>query len=150
MSFSTVADFYLYGMREQACSALGSDTAAREAVISAGLEQAYELMCGYFRSAEIDLPLPEASVTSQIKSVECRVATWEIFSVRSEPNSEGFEVLQYKYEDAIKWLQNVAKGVIQPLPVDESGNPIDEDPSSASSGAAAVVSDTSRNWGACV
>jgi phage gp36-like protein len=150
MSWSTIPDFYLLGMREEACGVLSTTAdVGGIGLITESLNSSKETIESYLRAADVDLPLPDSSVTHKFRSVQCVIAAWELFCVRTEPSSEGYDVLRYRYEDALRWLSRVAKGEIQPIPLDTDGNPEDADPEDNTAGFA-VVSDTSRNWGSCV
>jgi phage gp36-like protein len=141
MSYSTLGDFYKFGLTEAVCAGLDSS------VVSGSGEAAKDLIDGYFRAAGIDLPLPSASVTSQIKRIECHIRAYDIMCATGyEPGTDPDTIFSMRYGAAIRWLEQVAAGKIYPIPVDSSGEPIDADTTSSDNGAI-VASETARGWG---
>lgn len=136
MSYSTLAEFALLGMSAaaQARYPVGAPQAA--------LNAAQKRLHGYFRAADLDVPLP--SPDEDVKLAECQIAAWILVSVHGrDAVSEGDATLETNYRTAIKWCEDVAAGKVQPVAVVDQ---VTQDADTAFAGGYAVVSDTARGW----
>jgi phage gp36-like protein len=141
MPFSTLSDFVNLGsVSERAI-------AGNEGLATVYLEAANSEMLGYFRAAKppIDVPIPPASVSPKMKQVECQIAAWSFMGeIGFDPTSKSDEIYLVNYDKAVKWLEGVSAGKIQPLPV-VNGVAQDGDPNTTG-GCIVVESDSPRGW----
>jgi hypothetical protein len=141
MPFSALSDFLKLG-RIGASALEGNESLALEL-----LEAANSEMLGYFRAAKppIQEPFPASSVSTRMKEVECQLAAWNFMcSIGFDPTSKSDEIYLIGYEKSVKWLEGVAAGRIQPLPI-VAGVVQDADTSS-DSGSIVIESDSPRGW----
>lgn len=145
MAYCDTAALYIFGIRADALVDVPS------ADQEEALEAASETVDGYLRTAGYGVPIPTASLTRDIKRAVCRIAAWDLLSeARGFAPSSSSDVnsdlaVRTNYEDAIAWLRDVAKGVIQPIPLNSSGANADATPD-AEEGGAVVVTEESRGW----
>jgi phage gp36-like protein len=91
-------------------------TAINAPVLTQSLMEASAEIDGYLRQV---YSLPLAGVCNDLVRVCLDIARYRLDSVRPR------EDVRKRYEDAIKWLTAVAKGLITLLILDANGNPIE-------------------------
>lgn len=139
MHWSSLTDFSDHGLSSESWT-------GREAHVVTCLDAANETILGYFRTAPgIVLPVPEASVTPEMRQKECWLAAYGFMSARGyDPTAQPDEVIADRYAKAMQWLRDVAKGLVKPFETAaETEDPDDVDDNSSS---AATVSDVPRGW----
>jgi phage gp36-like protein len=105
--YATIEDLNRYGLPATATAGLYDDD------LNAALLAASEEADGYLQ-AQFDLPL--LTWTSSLRRHVCSMAAWTILSGRRGFNPQGSDsVYQTRHEQAIAWLEGVARGVI-PVP----------------------------------
>ncbi len=104
-----------------------------------------DMVDGYLRTAGYGVPIPATIVVPSIKRAEAAIWAWDLLKFRTDPTTEAGALVRQSYEDAILWLRDVAKGVIQPIPLDSSGATQDATPT-VEEGGAFAVSEASRGW----
>lgn len=93
---------------------------------------------GYFRKR---YALPFVSYGQEVKSAVGQLVQWALFGRRGfRPGSGNNEVSRLRYEDTIRWFENVSKGLIEIDCVDSTPT-VDEDGSLAGSSGGPVA-----NW----
>jgi len=109
VGYATLADLYKYGAP---ATAFGNLTDPDK---QAGLDEA---------SAKVDeflaarYPLPLISWPVSITEHTCRIATWNLLSVRGyNPASQGDENIRARYDDAIRQLTLIQKQQMHPAVV---------------------------------
>ena len=103
--------------------------------VTAVIQDASDMADGYFRKR---FTLPMVSVGGDVKRQVAAIAAFDLLSRRGfRPDSGQDQVIVDRYEAAIEWFENVAKGLIEPSVVDSTPE-VDEDGSLATSGGGAV------------
>ncbi len=105
-AYATRTELAQYGLPSDALT--GVSTTDQDAA----LEAASRELDGYFR-AQYGVPL--ASVSSDTKRHVCAVASWIIMAVRGYSPDGPDVVIRQRYDDAIAWARDVAKGVVRPI-----------------------------------
>lgn len=132
-----------------AVESLTSDVGA--SAVLAALESAWEEAEGYLRTAEYALPLPAEAVTTTLRRKAYALAEWDLFCRAGfDPTSGSNELLRTRYEDAVEWWGEVAKGRVQPIPRTLAGYSNDATPTVEESPRGVAVSGTPRNWSAAL
>ena len=134
-SYATVQDLYRFGA--PAAAFVEVSTLDQEAA----LEGASGTADGYLR-AKFKLPL--TAVTTDLTRAVCQVAAYDLLSVRGFNPEQGSDInVRSRYEDAIRWLEQVAKGTVTPAltdsSVDGAGGPFVVQPQPSSSGGLPIV-----------
>jgi phage gp36-like protein len=89
-------------------------------------------------AARFDLPI--TSWGGDLTQAVCKIAAYEILSVRGfNPDGDDKNVRD-RYDDAMKWLADVAAGRITPIGL------VDSTPDTEDLGGAEVVTVASRGW----
>lgn len=84
--------------------------------IDASLQAASDMADGYFRKR---FTFPLMSIGFDVKRQVCALACFDLISHRGfKPDSGTDDVIVKRYDDAIRWFENVAKGLIEPDIVD--------------------------------
>jgi phage gp36-like protein len=131
-AYATVADFDVYGVRPRALpeEVLDSD---KLAAITAASAVADSYLGAIYR-------LPLATWGADLRQKVCAIAAYELVATQVGFNPEAghnFTILSRK-DDAIRWLENVAKGLITPADTAGSNPPAPK--------AFAISSKTPRGW----
>lgn len=140
MAWSTLKQFSVWGLPTQ------SIWDGKWGSIRDHLDAAQASILTAFRTAGYDLPIPDASISPEVKRIECVMAGYDFLRVRGweAKSSEDAEFIK-AYERALEWLKEVAKGSLKPLPTPQDSEP-EADPTVAPEDAA-VVAEPSRGWG---
>lgn len=131
MAYATAADLAQAGLSATLTASIpGGD-------ITAALNNASSWCDGYLRKA---YTLPIAGTTGDLTRATCMIAAWDILSaqVGFDPEAAANGVWRLRYEDAIRWLENVASGAID-AGLTDSTSTTDEN-------APAVVTSEPRGW----
>lgn len=119
MPYAAVADFVLaFGEQEAiALSTLDNPESLTvdDAVIERGLRDAEAMIDGYLQSGGYVLPL--SSAPTVIVRATCDIARYWLDRIRAR------EDVRMRYEDWMKWLKDVAKGLVD-LGVGSGGEPV--------------------------
>lgn len=120
MPYASLADLAALGLPPHALA--GVEAADQYAA----LEAASALVDSYLRGR---YPLPLLSWGRELTRVTAIIAAYDLMSRRGyDPNRPGDENLRLRYEDAIRWLEGVAAGRIDPqvgvAPPDEPGGAV--------------------------
>ncbi|WP_003047195.1 DUF1320 domain-containing protein [Thermus aquaticus] len=106
MTYATQSDLFRLGLPEGALRGVSPST------IEDALEAASRLADSYLR-ARYDLPL--ASWGRGLTRAVALIAAYDLMSRRGyDPTRPGQENLRMRYEDAIRWLEGVAAGKVDP------------------------------------
>lgn len=125
-------DFPMFGLPSSAIAAVPP------ANVQAALDRASNLADGYI-GAEYALPLK--SWSSELTEAVCKIAAYELMSVRGyNPEGDGGN-LRARYKDAIAWLTDVSKGAVAPPGIVGSDGEAE-----AADGVADMSSDPPRGW----
>lgn len=133
--YCTVEELQNYGLSRRVVDGMDPEK------VGAALDSASALIDSYLRSR---FKLPLTAFGNDIREAAGVIAAWRI--LRSEgfdPTDPANETIRRDFEDKIKWLQNIASGIVTPEVTDAS--------SGAESGVgvssrARVVSNASRGW----
>lgn len=110
MPYASMADLRALGLPEAVLASIP------EAEQEAALEAASALADSYLR-ARYDLPL--AAWGRGLTRAVALIAAYDLMSRRGyDPTRPGQENLRMRYEDAIRWLEGVAAGKVDPGVVD--------------------------------
>lgn len=104
MAYATITDLYTYGAPESAFSGLDEST------LTAGLDAASVFVDGYLRSR---YKLPLTSWGTDITRTTAIVATYDLLTARGYNPMGPDQLLQVRYDNAVKWLRGVATQAIQ-------------------------------------
>ena len=111
-SYATPSDLTTYGLPAAAVASLGSQA------IQAAIDAASTLADGYLRAK---FTLPVTVVSADLKATVCRIAAYDLLSTRGyNPETGSDPNIRDRYQDAIRWLEGVAKGNITPALTDSS------------------------------
>lgn len=84
--------------------------------------------------------LPLASWGSDLKRKVADLASYDLMTFRGfDPGSESGALIVKRRDDAVLWLRDVAKGIVEPTDLVDSTEPVDEQ-------APLVASDTGAGW----
>jgi phage gp36-like protein len=134
ISYANLDDFDQHGVPK---AALASRTPSQKAeALAAASTQAD----GYLK-VRYDLPL--VSWGGDLVKAICKIAAYEEMAVRGFNPDGADDHIRQRYEDAIKWLMDVAKGLIDPVDLVESPAPAD---GTVGSDDIAVVTHAARAW----
>jgi phage gp36-like protein len=128
--YATIEELYTYGAPAVAFGSLPSD------VLTNALTAASSLADGFLRSR---YAMPLTAWGSDLKQAVCKIATYEVLSVRGYNPAAGADVnLLNRHLEAMAWLKGVSRGEIH----------LDVTPALAtpSQGSAVVVSASRRGW----
>ncbi len=133
-AYATRTELYALGVSDEALtdvSTTDQDTA---------LESASRTVDSYLRG-RYGTPFP-SPYPYELREKTCHVAAWNLMSTRGFNPSGGMdEAVRLRYEDAIKWLTNVARGVVV------LDNTADATPNKQEA-APLISSDTAIDWDA--
>lgn len=131
--YASIAELYLYGAPSTAFGSLAS-TALDDA-----LQAASGRVDSALRTHRANTQLPLTTYGADVKQCVCKLATYELLSLRGFNPAAGSDAnVRMRYDDAMAWIRGVAKGEIH----------LDVEPvlTSASQGSAIVSSSTARGW----
>jgi phage gp36-like protein len=124
--------------------ALGLPARALEKIaaddLDQGLEAASRIADGYLTSRYV---LPITTWGHDLRLCVCSIAAYHLLSGRGFNPEGADENMRLRFEDAMRWLREVNKGVVTPVGITDSSSP-PEDHSDA--GAALVLYDQPRGW----
>lgn len=104
--YATTADFTAGGLPAPALSSVPSGT------VTAALVAASGVVDGYMRKR---YHLPLTSWDEDVTRATVHIATYDLLSLRGFAPAQGVDPLVVKrYDDAILWLRDVAKGLVEP------------------------------------
>ncbi len=104
--YATAADLASLGLPAAALAAVSSDDQ------TAALADASSLIDSYL-APRFDLPL--SAVPAQLKGICCKLAAFDVLRKRGfNPGSVDAETVRLSYEDAMRWLRDVAAGRATP------------------------------------
>jgi phage gp36-like protein len=84
--------------------------------------QAASAVCDSYLQDQFTLPL--TSWGYDLVRAACTIAAWDALTVRGySPQSNGDQNIYKRYQDAIAWLEDVAKGTKKPSQVVDSSTP---------------------------
>lgn len=128
-SYATPADLRALSVSADALAGIDDPT------LQVAIDSASGRADGYLRSR---YTLPITNVSDDLKQVVCDMAAYIALKVRGF-NPEGNELLVKGWDDALKWLQQVASGLVSPALGDSSGGtPVPSAP--------VVISNCRRGW----
>lgn len=110
-AYATPADLYSLGLPQRALS--GVSVPDQEAA----LESASRLADSYL-SARYTLPL--TAWGSDLRRAVAVIAAYDLLAVRGFAPEGADEHVRLRYEDAIRWLENVSKGLVNPVGIVDS------------------------------
>lgn len=131
--YATTAELYLYGAPSTAFGGLGAD------VLTDALQAASGRVDSALRARRANTQLPLTTYGADVKMAVCKIAAYEAISVRGYNPAIGADVaLRMRYDDAMRWIQGVARGEIH----------LDAEPAltGPTQGSASVTSNTARGW----
>lgn len=106
MPYATVAELYVYGAPEKAFGQLSTPT--KEAALAAASNDVDTYLRGRYS-------LPLSAWDSSITEATCRIAAYNLLSVRGYNPASGSDVnIQDRYNAAIAWLRLVQKQQAHP------------------------------------
>lgn len=130
-AYANEADLERFGLPTPALEELDSPTKV------AALEAASEIADGYLRSAYV---LPLSAYGSDLKRHVVAIAVYDLLTRRGFDVDAGTdEHVRLRYQDAIRWLEQIAGGRIRPFSI------VDATPG-ASEGRARASSNEGRGW----
>lgn len=136
VQYATIAELASYGISSEV-------TAAYEDTVIDGILQACSAQAdGYLQSSgRIVLPLTSWGV--DLKMAVCKLAAWEIMAVTvgHNPDDANNFVWQSRRDEALKWLESVARGLVMPVGI------VDSTPTVVKTGSV-VVTEAGRGWSA--
>ncbi|MFN7131605.1 MAG: phage protein Gp36 family protein [Myxococcales bacterium] len=110
MPYATRPDLAKHGLSADTLSEIAADAQ------DAALASASGVVDGYLR-ARFTLPL--LSWGDELRRVVCHIAAYDLMTVRGfDPENPSDINLRQRYEDALRWLRDVANGAITPELVD--------------------------------
>ena len=119
-AYATQADFQSLGLPAKATAGIPSGD------IDAALEAASRVVDSYIGS-RYDLPL--ATYDKSVTIAACKIAAYELLSRRGfAAGTADAENVQKRYDQAISWCRDVARGIALPGPVtttDQAKPPVD-------------------------
>lgn len=144
-SYATPADLAIHGI---AAGAVGDlDMSGIQAVLDAASDLADSYLRNHYR-----LPLAAPYPFALVEAV-CKVAAFNVLSVRGYNPEGDAGMLESRYKSAMKWLEDVGAGKASPLvqdaagPASAAGGPFVVQPRYDSSAQASVVGAPSlRGW----
>jgi phage gp36-like protein len=132
MSYCVRADLATYGVSAVALAPI--DTAVQDAAC----QSASEVVDSYFRDR---FKLPLSSWGIDVTRVTAVIAVYDLLVVRGYNPSAGADVnVRMRYEDALKWLLQVARQEVQP-------NVTPQQHDSPGYDAPRILTNSSRGWG---
>ena len=113
VQYADLDDLGRLGLRKLASAGLS------DADLLAALAAASELADSYLRS---QYKLPLASWGADVRRAVAMIAAWDILSAQRgfNPDSPGDQIWLARYEQAVAWFKDVAKGLVNPNVVDST------------------------------
>lgn len=111
MAYATAADLARLALPARALTGIAS------ADQDAALQAASSLADGYL-AARYTLPL--LAWNDDLRRAVSLIAAYDLMTRRGYSPEGGDEQLRLRYEDAIRWLEQVGKGAISPVGLEES------------------------------
>lgn len=115
ITYATVDDFESLGLPAAALSGI-SDSQKIEKLLAASA-----IADSYLRR-QYGVPLPSWNVDLRMRV--CEIAAWLLMCVRGYAPEGTDLILRQRYEDAIMWLQSVAKGLAIPIEQSQDATPL--------------------------
>lgn len=113
--YATITDLNQIGILAQALANVPTQ-ALTEAL------QAASAVCDSYLQDQYVLPLTLWGY--DLVRATCAIAAWDALTVRGySPQSQGDQNIYKRYQDAIKWLEEVAKGTKKPSQIVDSSTP---------------------------
>lgn len=131
--YATIAELYLYGAPSTVFGGLAST------VLDDALQAASGRVDSALRTHRANSQLPMTVWGADVRQAVCKLATYEVLSVRGLNPAAGSDAnIRMRYDDAERWIRGVARGEIH----------LDVTPAltSPSQGSAQVLSNTRRGW----
>jgi phage gp36-like protein len=129
-SYATTTDFEQLGLPAAATADVDPDALA--AALAAASSRADGYLAGRFT-------LPLTAWGSDLTEAVCALAAWAVLSARGfDPEGGADSAVRKRYEDAVRWLEQVSSGKVNPRVTDSSTGGL--------SAAPAVCSQTRRGW----
>lgn len=123
--YATLAQLDEAGLPATALASIGSPARTAALVKASGVAD------GYLRKR---FALPLSAWSDDLTQVVCEIAAYNLMSVRGfNPASNADTLLAQRYQDAIAWLKDVARGLVEPdltdatPTVDEAGPLVESD-----------------------
>ena len=119
MSYATYAQFLQYGLRAGAVAGI-----ARED-IEAQLAASSSVGDGYLRAA---YSLPLVAWGHDLSLNVCKHAQWEVMSAQKgfNPENPGNTIYLERYNPAVRWFEQVSKGLVKPEGIVDSTPEVEE------------------------
>ena len=123
---------------------LGLPAAATTGIATASLNAALDafgaVIGGYLQARGYTLPL--TSWGDDLRRCNCLGAAWDVLRVRGyDPQANNDEAVRLGFEDAMRWLRDVAAGKVTPVGIVDSTPSEDE-----ATEQTFCVTNTRRNW----
>ena len=132
MAYATTTQLTYLGLPSDALTDVSADAK------TAALDGASGIADGYLRKR---YATPLAVYGNDLTTHVCSIAAWIILKTRGfNPENPADVAIRMGYEDAIKWLEAVAKGEIEPEDIEDATASVDE-------AAPVVEQDNERGWG---
>lgn len=115
VQYATIAELASFGISSEVTSGLTAD------VLNGILQAASAQADGYLQSSgRITLPLTAWGV--DLKMAVCKLAAWEIMSVvlGHNPDDPNNFVWRDRRDEALKWLESVARGLVMPVGITDA------------------------------
>lgn len=128
--YATLAELYIYGAPSVAFGTITTDA------LTVALTSASSIVDSFIRSR---YALPLTVWGSDLKQATCKIAAYEVLSVRGYNPAAGSDVnILNRHIEAMSWLKGVSRGEIH----------LDVTPAlaTASQGSGVVVSNSRRGW----
>lgn len=134
VQYATIAELGSLGISSEVTSTISSE------VLDGLLQAASAQADGYLQSSgRITLPLTAWGV--DLKGAVCKLVAWEIMSVivGHNPDDPNNFVWRDRRDEALKWLESVARGLVMPVGI------TDAVPTVVETGTA-IYTETKRGW----
>jgi phage gp36-like protein len=111
-AYATRAELYALALPQAALLTVATD--AQDSALEAASRKADSYL-----GVRFELPLTAWGV--DLKEAVAKMAAWQLLSVRGfSPEAGDAEVFRRNHEDAVRWLEQVAKGAVTPVDIDDS------------------------------
>jgi len=113
MAYATYGEFLQFGLRSGVIAGIS------EPDVVAALAAASSVADGYLRSR---FTLPLLAWGQDLRLNVCKLAQWEVMTGQRgfNPENPGNAIYLERYEQAVRWFEQVAKGLVAPGGIEDS------------------------------
>jgi phage gp36-like protein len=134
VQYATVTELASFGISSEVTPAISS-------TVLDGILQACSAQADGYLQSSGRITLPLASWGVDLKMAVCKLAAWEVMAVviGHNPDDANNFVWRDRRDEALRWLESVARGLVMPVGI------VDSTPTVVKTGSV-IVTETKRGW----